>query len=441
MGAYLDKPVTTKESFDGQYVSIEGDEEHIYAVSEMQGWRKTMEDAHITKPGIAEIDGEPVSIFGVFDGHGGKEVSAFVANHFADELLSLESFSNGDFKSALAEAFHRMDDMLRLEENSAELAKLRDQDDAVTTSAENHSDGNEDDEDDSEGGEAKDGAGAAAAASTPATRESIQADVKQRMDAAEQKGSLTKAEALELVMKMMKLKSMDEQEAGQQEEEGSIVGAKYTDAGCTAVVCLLHGAKLYVANAGDSRAVLSSGGVAKALSLDHKPTQEKELKRIRDAGGFVNEVGRVNGNLNLSRSIGDLKYKVDPKISPAAQIITSEPDVKVFDLSDEDEFIFIACDGVFDVMTNQRVVTFINEHLAKGEEDRTSAILEEIFEECICDSPQTAQGIGADNMTACVVLLKPISYFTDGGAKAHHHPSKTKSSRLFRTRSRNKTSS
>jgi len=76
-------------------------------------------------------------------------------------------------------------------------------------------------------------------------------------------------------------------------------------AGSTSVVVVLSGKELIVANAGDSRAVLCrAGGHAEALSEDHKPTQDGEIKRIVAAGGFVNDFGRINGNLNLSRSIG-----------------------------------------------------------------------------------------------------------------------------------------
>jgi len=51
------------------------------------------------------------------------------------------------------------------------------------------------------------------------------------------------------------------------------------------------------------------------------------MSRITKAGGFVNHFGRVNGNLNLSRSLGDLKYKQVPGIPPQEQIITAEPDI------------------------------------------------------------------------------------------------------------------
>ena len=98
-------------------------------------------------------------------------------------------------------------------------------------------------------------------------------------------------------------------------------------AGATAIVAVIVDRTLTVSNAGDSRAVLCRNGTAFALSFDHKPMQEQELNRITKAGGFVNTFGRVNGNLNLSRSIGDLKYKQVPGIPRAAQMITAEPDI------------------------------------------------------------------------------------------------------------------
>lgn len=98
-------------------------------------------------------------------------------------------------------------------------------------------------------------------------------------------------------------------------------------AGATAIVAVIVGKTLTVANAGDSRAVLCRDGDAFPLSFDHKPQSEIERGRIQKAGGFVNQVGRVNGNLNLSRSIGDLKYKQVQGITKAEQMITAEPDI------------------------------------------------------------------------------------------------------------------
>ena len=93
-------------------------------------------------------------------------------------------------------------------------------------------------------------------------------------------------------------------------------------AGCTANVALIVGKTLYVANAGDSRAVLCRDGKPLDMSKDHKPDDDGEKKRIERAGGFVSD-GRVNGiiinnlgNLSLSRALGDLEYKKDPKFRP-----------------------------------------------------------------------------------------------------------------------------
>jgi serine/threonine protein phosphatase PrpC len=79
--------------------------------------------------------------------------------------------------------------------------------------------------------------------------------------------------------------------------------------GCTANMILLDGEKhIYVANSGDSRCVLARGGKAFPLSFDHKPDNPIEKKRIELAGSTITD-GRVDGNLNLSRALGDLKYK------------------------------------------------------------------------------------------------------------------------------------
>lgn len=78
-----------------------------------------------------------------------------------------------------------------------------------------------------------------------------------------------------------------------------------SDSGCTAVVALLQGRELYVANIGDSRCVLSRSGRAVDMSADHKPEDEPELQRIVKAGGKVTLDGRVNGGLNLSRAFGE----------------------------------------------------------------------------------------------------------------------------------------
>lgn len=178
-------------------------------------------------------------------------------------------------------------------------------------------------------------------------------------------------------------------------------------AGCTAVVAVLHGNDLYVANAGDSRAVLCRGGQAFALSEDHKPGQEGERSRIMAAGGFLSNIGgvtRVNGNLNLSRAIGDLKYKTNSGLPANEQIITAEPDVKHVVLTQTDPFFLLACDGVWDVMTNQQACDFVSQRLEQNRDLKT--ISSELLDACLASNPSETQGIGCDNMTAIIVKLK-----------------------------------
>lgn len=117
--------------------------------------------------------------------------------------------------------------------------------------------------------------------------------------------------------------------------------------GCTANVVMIKDWVIYCANAGDSRAVICNRGVAENLSEDHKPDNKIEWDRIYKAGSTVTD-GRVDGNLNLSRSIGDLKHKQVKSLSPAEQPITCVPDIKVRKLKEGDEFILIACDGIWE---------------------------------------------------------------------------------------------
>lgn len=69
-----------------------------------------------------------------------------------------------------------------------------------------------------------------------------------------------------------------------------------------------------------------------------------EKARISAAGGFV-DFGRVNGNLALSRAIGDFEFKKSAELAPEQQIVTAFPDVVIHDVSEDDEFLVIACDG------------------------------------------------------------------------------------------------
>uniref|UniRef100_U5EYB3 protein-serine/threonine phosphatase n=1 Tax=Corethrella appendiculata TaxID=1370023 RepID=U5EYB3_9DIPT len=202
----------------------------------------------------------------------------------------------------------------------------------------------------------------------------------------------------------------DEEDYLAEEDEAfinSIVNEPGKDSGCTAVVALLHGKDLYVANAGDSRCVVCRKGQAVEMSLDHKPEDQIEFERIKKAGGRVTLDGRVNGGLNLSRAIGDHGYKMNKELSAEEQMISALPDVKKLELTDDDEFMVLACDGIWNYMTSEDVVEFIQKRIQSGI-TKMSLICEEMFDHCL--APHTmGDGTGCDNMTAIIVQFKSNS--------------------------------
>ncbi|GAA5800228.1 phosphatase 2C-like domain-containing protein [Helicostylum pulchrum] len=173
--------------------------------------------------------------------------------------------------------------------------------------------------------------------------------------------------------------------------------------GCTAVAALLtRNNVLYVSNAGDSRAVISTrDGRAIPLSQDHKPKLPKEELRIRNAGGHV-ENGRVNGSLALSRALGDFNFKANPSLTPDKQAVTAEPDIIEHLLTDHDEFVVLACDGIWDCLSNQQVVDFIRYQLCQHKS--MGPICEELMDYCLAEKANMA-GIGCDNMTVVIVAF------------------------------------
>lgn len=171
--------------------------------------------------------------------------------------------------------------------------------------------------------------------------------------------------------------------------------------GCTASVAIISNTKIYVANAGDSRSVLGIKGRAKPLSYDHKPQNEGEKARICAAGGFV-DFGRVNGNLALSRALGDFEFKKSAELSPEQQIVTAYPDVITHTISDDDEFLVIACDGIWDCQPSQAVIEFVRRGIAAKQELHT--ICENMMDNCLASNSETG-GVGCDNMTMTVVAL------------------------------------
>jgi len=147
------------------------------------------------------------------------------------------------------------------------------------------------------------------------------------------------------------------------------------DSGTTAVTNIVKRNKdgkleLICANTGDSRAVAYINGKTEPMSYDHKPTNQTERDRILKADSFV-EFGRVSGTLAVSRAFGDLSYKKCSKVPPEAQAVTALPDIKRVTIEPEDytnnniSFLILACDGIWDVMSNEQATQYVLERLEK----------------------------------------------------------------------------
>ncbi|KAH8052540.1 protein serine/threonine phosphatase [Aureococcus anophagefferens] len=155
-------------------------------------------------------------------------------------------------------------------------------------------------------------------------------------------------------------------------------------AGSTCVAVLVLGDVVVCANVGDSRALLCRGGRAVALSRDHTPARDDEAARIRAAGGFVIH-RRVMGELAVSRAFGDAELK-----KSVAEIFDA--------VGESDEFLLLACDGLFDVFSDAEAVAFVRGELADHGDPQRAA--ERVTNAAIVDRGTR------DNVSVIVVKLK-----------------------------------
>jgi len=330
-----------------------------YGLSSMQGWRIEMEDAHSALIGIPEI-GDKVSWFAVFDGHAGSRVSAHCARHLLDCIVTSE-----DFKRAI--------------KNEGTLSQ-----------------------------------------------DELFSKVKT--------GILNGF--LELDEKLRKIPEV----ANGEDKSGT-----------TAVCALITEKHVLFSNCGDSRGVLSSGGANPVLvTQDHKPSNPPERERIQNAGGSV-MIQRVNGSLAVSRALGDFEYKAENELNDLLKqkvtdiVKENENDVdmaSVFQrLSEdsipglppggglfakrsfvEDEFLVLACDGVWDVMTNEDICQFIAARMRIT--DDLELIANEVIDTCLHKGSR-------DNMSIIIIAFPAAPKATSEAIKAEAYHAQ------FRVQNRN----
>lgn len=171
--------------------------------------------------------------------------------------------------------------------------------------------------------------------------------------------------------------------------------------GASAGVLLVREEQVVVASLGKCQVWASRKGQSPALlSLYHDFREKEERARVKAAGGWVSE-GRVNDNLTMSRSLGVLDYKSNPKLEPLSQIVIAKPEVLVLPVEPDLEFLMMTSDGTFEILTPEFAVEHIRKALATGQD--LAGVLNFILDNGY--GQDTVTGDGCNNMTLMVVTF------------------------------------
>lgn len=165
--------------------------------------------------------------------------------------------------------------------------------------------------------------------------------------------------------------------------------------GSTAAVVLLSPRYTYFINCGDSRTLLCRDGGVVFYTEDHKPVNPREKERIQNAGGSVT-LQRVNGSLAVSRTLGDFTFKEVEWRPQTEQLVSPEPEVYELERSPKDEFLIIACDGIWDAIGNEDLCAFVRNRLQLTDDLRD--ICSQVIDLCLYKG-------SLDNMSIIIITF------------------------------------
>lgn len=396
-------------------------------VAEDKGTRRTMEDAHSFVVDFDNVRGQ--GYFGLFDGHAGKHAAEWCGQHFHEYLLkNLELHPNSKIPSVLNKTFHAVDSQLsqmaaenkthsgctavaaflRIEDELGGQAFREEQSNTDTTMTDEPTSLTTDDDKRPTTPTSKP---SASGRSTPSNFDS-----KSGHQSPERSNSSSK---LRSAVKNFTSKLSGNGSGGTIKSEDGSTGVPVVKGSIQAPFEPCHDGwgfdvpsskrskssasdstslqssgppskrlrrVLYAANAGDARAVLCRNGEALRLTYDHKGSDAQESKRITDAGGFVMN-NRVNGVLAVTRSLGDSAMK---------DFVVGAPYTTETEVGPADEFIIIACDGLWDVTEDQEAVNLVRD---KSDAQQMAKLLLE----------HALVRFSSDNVTVMVVRFKPVS--------------------------------
>ena len=347
-------------------------------------------------------------LFGVLDGHGGKQVSRFVAKFFSNVMKRLSSYKRENYHQALLETFINLDELLKDKKidnllKTTDLESLTNQNiiDVISTIETKSNSSSFDNKDKSY----KDKTFEKSFRSISPVKDLLFLESKKVNNVSYYDNNEKNEEDLIKLSKYSTLSPSNNNEIKEfsfhpinlhtfneteSKERSSLVNLENLlthNMGTTAVIVFVMRKVFYIANVGDSRAVLFKGGKAIRLNEEHKPSLVSEQSRIKKAG-FNLISNRIDGKLNLTRAIGnlfiiigDFIFKNNSNLKRHEQAVTVYPEVNKIKITKDMEFIIIACDGVWDCVDEDKLCEYVHKNLK--EKKPISEIISTLFDKII----------------------------------------------------------
>ena len=362
MGEELDKP-------EKNYSPIDENNKYLkFGLNQVQGWKKTMEDyaIHFLDNGENKF----MNIFGIFDGHGGREVPKYLSSHFLDVLNENKNFVAGKYKDAFSETFFELDKSFTTKEAQEELTKYSEE-----------------------------------------YKPDKEREIKEINDLCAPNEKLNNEE-LEQVM------AFNEVFDPRNIENANI--AEFT--GATGIIIAVCYRDILVAHAGNSRClILDQDGKILNKTKDHTMKDENEKKRVDLARSFNDEEEEKKKGedehieyLDSTRGFGDLEFKGNEWIEQKDQEISVEPDILLVPYDKDNKqakYIIFGSHGMFEGdydKVNEEIGKFFIDEINKNKENseaKFSDIIKNYFEKIMAKEKNNEKSIGLDNMSCFLVEL------------------------------------
>ena len=357
MGEELDKPEKTFSPIDKENIYLK------FGFNQVQGWKKTMEDYSIEF--LESNEKKFMNIFGIFDGHGGREVPKYLQAHFLEYLNKNKNFLTDKYKEGITETFFELDQKFTTKEAQEELVKYSEE-----------------------------------------FKPEKEKELNEINDLCSPNEKLTKEE-LEQVM------AFNEVFDPRNIENANI--AEFT--GATGMIIAVCYKEILIAFAGNSRClILDKDGKIINQTKDHTLLSENEKKRVDLARSFNDdEEEKKKGEdeniefLDSTRGFGDLEFKGNEWIEQKDQEISVEPEI-VFVPYNNAKYIIFGSHGMFegdDNKINDEIGKYFFEEINKNKDIKFSEVIKNYFEKIIPeDKNKSEKNFGLDNMSCFVIELK-----------------------------------